>query len=156
MRALIDHARTRLDIMNPYFTDADIVQRVTAAARRGVKVRIVVSETSNNHQASAAFKRHYRTLIDAGVEIWEYPGAVVHAKLMVADDTVVFGTVNLDAWALYRNYEVAMMARSTAAARLFEDRVFGPDIAKSQPGKAPTGIRARLNGWVWDKLAYFL
>jgi phosphatidylserine/phosphatidylglycerophosphate/cardiolipin synthase-like enzyme len=47
--------------MNPYFTDADIVQRVTAAARRGVKVRIVVSETSNNRQASAAFKRHTAT-----------------------------------------------------------------------------------------------
>ena len=34
--------------MNPYFTDADMVQRLVAAAQRGVKVRIVVSETSNN------------------------------------------------------------------------------------------------------------
>jgi cardiolipin synthase len=156
MRALIDRARTRLDIMNPYFTDADIVQRVTAAARRGVEVRIVVSATSNNPQASAALKRHYRALIRAGVEIWEYPGAVVHAKLMVADDTVVFGTVNLDAWALYRNYEVAMMAHSAAAATLFEERVFGPDIARSRAGKPPTGVGAGIKGWLWDKLAYFL
>ena len=141
IRALIDHARTRLDIMNPYFTDADIVQRVIAAAKRGVKVRIVVSETSNNGPASAAFKYHYGALIHAGVEIWEYPGAVVHAKLVVADDTVVFGTVNFDAWALYRNYEDAMMARSPAAARLFEERVFGPDIARSHPGTVPEGPR---------------
>ena len=42
IRSLIDHARTRLDIMNPYFTDQDMIQRVIAAARRGVKVRIVV------------------------------------------------------------------------------------------------------------------
>jgi hypothetical protein len=49
-----------------------------------------------------------------------------------------------------------MMARSAAAATLFEERVFGPDIARSQPGKAPTGLRSRLNAWVWDKLAYFL
>ncbi len=152
----IDHSRTRLDIMNPYFTDADIVQRVIAAAKRGVKVRIVVSEKSNNTQATAALKRHYRPLIDAGAQIWEYPGAVVHAKLVVADNTVVFGTVNFDAWALYRNYEVAMMARSAAAATLFEERVFGPDIAHSHPGKPPTGLRTRLNSWVWDKLAYFL
>jgi phosphatidylserine/phosphatidylglycerophosphate/cardiolipin synthase-like enzyme len=81
---------------------------------------------------------------------------VVHAKIVVADNTVVFGTVNFDAWALYRNYEVAMMARSAAAATLFEERVFGPDIARSHPGKAPTGLRSRLNAWVWDKLAYFL
>ncbi len=156
IRELIDHARTRLDIMNPYFTDADMIQRVIAAAKRGVKVRIVVSQTSNNPQATAAFKRHYRALIHAGAEIWEYPGAVVHAKLIVADDTVVFGTVNFDAWALYRNYEVAMMARSAATATLFEERVFGPDIAKSHPGTPPGSLGARLKGWLWDKLAYFL
>ena len=156
MRVLIDHARTRLDIMNPYFTDADVIQRVIAAAKRGVKVRIVVSETSNNPQATAAFRHHYSALLKAGAEIWEYPGAVVHAKIMVADDTVVFGTVNLDAWALYRNYEVAMMARSPATVALFEERVFGPDIARSHPGKPPTGLVPRLKGWLWDKLAYFL
>ena len=156
IRELIDHARTRLDIMNPYFTDADIIRRVTAAAKRGVKVRIVVSEKSNNTQATSAFKRHYDALLDAGAQIWEYPGAVVHAKLIVADETVVFGTVNFDAWALYRNYEVAMMARSPAAATLLEERVFGPDIAHSHPGKPPSGLRARFNGWLWDQLAYFL
>ena len=142
IRALIDHARTRLDIMNPYFTDADMIQRVIAAAKRGVKVRIVVSETSNNPQATAALKHHYGALIHAGAQIWEYPGAVVHAKLVVADDTVVFGTVNFDAWALYRNYEVAMMARSAAAATLFEERVFGPDIARSHPGHAAEAASA--------------
>jgi cardiolipin synthase len=156
IRTLIDHARTRLDIMNPYFTDADIIQRVIAAAKRGVNVRIVVSEKSNNPQATAAFKDQYRALIKAGAEIWEYPGAVVHAKLVVADDTVVFGTVNFDAWALYRNYEVAMTARSAAAATLIEDRVFIPDIARSQPGTPPHGLGPRVKSWLWDKLAYFL
>jgi cardiolipin synthase len=156
IRTLIDHARTRLDIMNPYVTDADMIQRVIAAAKRGVNVRIVVSEKSNNPQATAALKDHYGALIKAGAEIWEYPGAVVHAKLVVADDTVVFGTVNFDAWALYRNYEVAMMARSAAAATLFEDRIFTPDIARSQPGTPPHGLGPRVKAWLWDKLAYFL
>jgi cardiolipin synthase len=156
IQQLIDHARRRLDIMNPYFTDADMIDRVVAAARRGVKVRIVVSQTSNNPQATAAFKRHYAALLDAGAEIWEYPGAVVHAKLVVADDTVVFGTVNFDAWALYRNYEVAMMARSSAIASLFEERIFGPDIARSHPGTPPGGLGSRLKDWFWDRLAYFL
>jgi cardiolipin synthase len=156
IRGLIDHARTRLDIMNPYVTDADMIQRLIAAAKRGVKVRIVVSESSNNPQATAALKYHYGALIHAGAEIWEYPGAVVHAKLVVADDTVVFGTVNFDAWSLYRNYEIAMMARSPAVASLFEERVFGPDIARSHPGKPPGGLQAWLKDWFWDRLAYFL
>jgi cardiolipin synthase len=156
IRSLIDHARRRLDIMNPYFTDSDMIQRVIAAARRGVKVRIVVSQTSNNAPATAALKYHYADLLHAGVRIWEYPGAVVHAKLVVADDTVVFGTVNLDAWSLYRNYEVAMMARSASVADLFERRVFDPDIARSDPGTPPQGVVSRLEDWFWDKLAYFL
>ena len=155
-RELIDTARTRLDVMNPYFTDADMIQRLVAAARRGVDVRIVVSQTSNNAPATAALKHHYGDLIDAGAHIYEYPGAVVHAKLLVADDTVVFGTVNLDAWALYRNYEIAMMARSPETATLMEQRVFEPDIARSRPGTPPTGLRTRLKDWVWDKLSYFL
>jgi spermidine/putrescine transport system substrate-binding protein len=43
-----------------------------------------------------------------------------------------------------------------AAAKLLEERVFTPDIARSKPGTAPNGLRARLNGWLWDKLSYFL
>jgi len=155
-RELIDNAKRRLDVMNPYFTDADMIQRIVAAARRGVDVRIVVSETSNNAPATAALEHHYGALVDAGAHIYEYPGAVVHAKLVVADDTVVFGTVNLDAWALYRNYEIAMMARSPETATLMEQRVFEPDIAKSRPGTPPTGLRTRFKDWVWDKLSYFL
>jgi cardiolipin synthase len=156
IRELIDHAKTRLDIMNPYVTDADMIQRITAAAERGVKVRLVVSETSNNTQATAALKHHYGDLLGAGVQIFEYPGAVVHAKVVVADNAVVFGTVNLDAWALYRNYEVAMLARSAATAGLLEERLFGPDIARSHPGTVPGGFKAWIEGWVWDKLASFL
>ncbi len=156
IRNLIDHARTRIDLMNPYVTDDDMIQRIVNAAKRGVKVRLVVSKTSNNPQADAALKDHYGELIAAGVQIWEYPGAVVHAKLYVVDDTAVFGTVNLDAWSLYRNYEVAMMARSPAVAEQFEERVFAPDIAKSSAGTTPHGLVTRVKDWFWARLSYFL
>jgi cardiolipin synthase len=156
IRQLIDGAKVRLDLMNPYVTDSDMIQRVIAAAKRGVKVRIVTSQTSNNPQATAALKEHYSSLLAAGVQIWEYPGAVVHAKAVVADDTVVFGTVNFDAWSLYRNFEISMMARSPATVNLFEQRVFTPLIAKSVPGTPPQGLVSRFKDWFWDKLAYFL
>jgi cardiolipin synthase len=156
IRAQIDGARERLDVMNAYLTDDDVVARILAAARRGVDVRIVVSETSNNPQASAALSHRYADLIDAGVEVWELPGTVVHAKVVVADDTVSFGTVNLDSWALYRNSEIAMVARSPAAAALMEQRLFEPDIARSKRGQPPAERRDRVESWFWDKLTYFL
>ena len=95
-------------------------------------------------------------LIAAGVEIWELPGTVVHAKVVIADDVVSFGTVNLDSWALYRNSEIMMLARSAEAAALFEERLFEPDIARSTRGEPPSGTRERLESWLWDKLTSFL
>jgi phosphatidylserine/phosphatidylglycerophosphate/cardiolipin synthase-like enzyme len=80
----------------------------------------------------------------------------VHAKVVVADDVVSFGTVNLDAWALYRNSEIAMIARSAAAAALLEERLFEPDIARSRRGEPPSGRGERLESWFWDRLASFL
>jgi cardiolipin synthase len=155
-RELIDKATARLDLMNPYLTDADMLQRLIAAAKRGVHVRVVVSETSNNKYAESALSHHYRDLIDAGVEVWEYPGAVVHAKIVVADDTVQFGTLNLDAWALYRDFELGMVVEDAATAELFESRVFEPDIARSNPGQPPSGVWDRSTAWLWDKVSYFL
>ncbi len=156
IREQIDGARERLDVMNPYLTDRDMVERLLVAARRGVNVRVVVSEESNNPQATGALKHRYGELTSAGVEIWELPGTVVHAKVVVADDVVSFGTVNLDAWALYRNSEIMMIARSRETAALLEERLFEPDIARSQRGEQPSGTRERLESWLWDKLSYFL
>ena len=156
IREQIDQATRRLDVMNPYVTDRDMYDRILAAARRGVPVRIVVSELSNNRQASAALRHQYDTLRDAGAEIWELPGTVVHAKVVVADDVVSFGTVNLDSWALYRNSEIAVVARSPEAATLFEQRLFEPDIARSKKGEPSSGAKEHVQSWLWDKLAWFL
>ncbi len=156
LREQIDGARERLDVMNPYITDRDMIERILAAARRGVNVRIVVSETSNNKQATAALRHRYADLIAAGAEVWELPGTVVHAKVVVADDVVSFGTVNLDSWALYRNSEIMILARSSDAAAQLEERLFEPDIARSKPGRPPSGTRESLESWVWEKLAFFL
>ena len=156
IREQIDGARRRLDVMNPYVTDADMIGRILAAAKRGVAVRLVVSQTSNNAQATAALKHYYRDLAEAGVELWELPGTVVHAKVVVADDVGSFGTVNLDAWALYRNNEIMMLARSAETAELLEERLFEPDIARSQRGVPPEGGRERLESWLWSTLGSFL
>ena len=152
----IEGARERLDVMNPYLTDRPMIERILAAARRGVKVRVVVSERSNNAPATAALKHRYPDLLGAGIEVWEIPGTVVHAKVVVADDVASFGTVNLDAWALYRNSEIMMIARSAELAAVLEERLFAPDIARARPGRPPAGRRERLDSRLWARLAYYL
>ena len=156
IREQINQATVRLDIANAYLTDHDAIARIVEAAQRGAKVRLLVSETSNNAQASAALRHRYAELAEAGVEVWELPDTVVHAKVVVADDLVSFGTVNLDAWALYRNSEIMMIARSRELAELFEERMFEPDIARANRAEPPTGSRERLECWLWDKLTFLL
>jgi len=156
IREQLDGARERLDVMNPYLTDRDMIDRIVAAARRGARVRVVISKISNNAQATAALKHRYPELLDAGVEVWELPDTVVHAKVVVADDVVSFGTVNLDAWALYRNSEIMMIARSAEAAALIEERLFEPDVARSSAGEPPSTSRERLQSLLWSKLERLL
>ena len=156
IREQIDGARDRLDVMNPYLTDHDIIGRLLAAAHRGVRVRVVVSEASNNAQATAALRHWYPDMFAAGIEVWELPGTVVHAKVVVADDVVSFGTVNLDAWALYRNSEIMMIARDARLAELMEERLFEPDIARCHGGEAPQGSHAVFESWFWSTLSNVL
>jgi hypothetical protein len=45
-----------------------------------------------------------------------------------------------------------MIARSAEAAALFEERLFEPDIARSQPGAPPSDSRERRQSLLWSKL----
>ena len=49
-----------------------------------------------------------------------------------------------------------MLARSAELAARFEERLFEPDIARARPGAPPSAARERLEGRLWDKLAYYL
>ena len=75
---------------------------------------------------------------------------------MIADDIVSFGTVNLDAWALYRNSEIMMIARSADAAALFEERLFEPDIARSKRGGPPSGHARASRAGCGTSSTYYL
>jgi cardiolipin synthase len=153
---LIEGARERLDIMNPYVGDRGMVDRIAAAAERGVSVRMVVPDAVHgNAVAYAAFQYHYDRLLAAGVAIWEYP-ALVHAKALVADDEVLVGTLNLDAWALYRNPEIALHIRDAGVADTFRRDLFEVDIGVSQAGAAAIGRRARLRNAAFERMAPLL
>ncbi len=81
---------------------------------------------------------------------------MAHGKIVIADDWVQLGTVNLDAWALYRNFEIAILARSAQAVARFEARVFEPDIARSRRGTPSSTLRGQLARCLWNMLSYFL
>lgn len=132
-----------------------MLDRVVDAAERGVRVRVLVSEKPDNGPADSALKHHYERLLDAGAEIREFP-MVMHAKVIVADDVAIIGSINYDAWALYRNLEIALMFEDIEVAGDVRATFVEPDIAQSKPGEVPEGLIENIENWFWDKLTYFL
>jgi cardiolipin synthase len=141
--AAMDGASRTLDVVNPYVTDRGMIARMKAAARRGVRVRLFVPADANNWACAAAQHFHHRGLLDAGVEILEYP-TMLHAKAFVRDgEDVLAGTCNLEAWSLRRFFEIDVLVRSTELAVQFEERFSAPAAAVSAPGRAVSGFRER-------------
>ena len=140
----IDGASRTLDVVNPYVTDRGMVGRMKHAARRGVRVRLFVPADANNWACAAAQHFHHRGLLEAGVEILEYP-TMLHAKAFVRDgEDVLAGTCNLEAWSLRRFFEIDVLVRSSELAAQFEERFSAPAVAVSRPGIAATGAKNRI------------
>jgi cardiolipin synthase len=66
-------ARQRIDVAHGYFLpDHGVVRAITAAARRGVQVRLLLAGRSDVPFARAATRSLYRRLFAAGVSIHEW------------------------------------------------------------------------------------
>jgi cardiolipin synthase A/B len=155
IRELIDGAENRLDILNPYLTDQDMVRRVIGAGERGVDIRVVVPGDGNVPPASAALRHRYGDLFGAGVAVYEHE-VVLHAKVLVVDDTVLIGTINLDAWALYRNHEIALMFEDASLAEDARQVMVDDALTRSVPAALPDGRWQRVHDWFWNQMVYFL
>ncbi len=113
----IASARLRLYIANAYFIpDADFVQLLVDAARRGVDVRILTnSEQTDVKTTWLAGRSRYETLLAAGVRIYEYRAATIHAKTFVVDGAwTAVSTMNFDNRSLAYNFVVGLVALDCA------------------------------------------
>jgi len=110
-------AQAQVLIVTPYFVPTnDLLKALRSAARRGVDVRIIVPEKNNHRYAGMASKALYEELLNAGVRIFQRPPPFIHAKALVADDSVaIVGTANLDVRSLELNYETTVLISDAAA-----------------------------------------
>ena len=104
------HARERILAVTPYFVpDAALEAAIRLAARRGVKIDLLIPAVSNHRLADFARNRALRALGRAGVAIHLLP-YMIHAKAVVFDETLALsGSVNLDSRSLLLNYECAVV-----------------------------------------------
>lgn len=119
-RAVWD-ARTEIIIANAYFVPGHRMRAaLLGAARRGVRVRLLVQSRYENFMQYYASRPIYGAMLHAGVEIHEYAPSFLHAKVAVIDGLwATVGSSNLDPLSL-------LLARE--ANVLVEDPVFAGDL----------------------------
>lgn len=103
-------------IANPYFVPGPLILRsLLRAARRGVRVRLLLPARSDVPVVRLISRSTYRQLLDAGIEIYELERELLHAKLMLVDGALtVIGSANLDQRSFHRNFEINAIVRCPA------------------------------------------
>lgn len=130
----VNAAHSSIDITNAYFApDHVALGALERAARRGVRVRLLLpSRHTDAPPTRHAGRSDYGRLLRAGIEIWEYQPAKLHAKTMVVDGKwASVGSTNLTPRSLFFNYEANLNVFDPAfAARMAA--MFERDLERSR------------------------
>ncbi len=139
----------RVRIATAYFLPTRRLRReLRRAARRGTRVQLMLAGKTDVALSQLAGRRLYRSLLRAGVEIYEYQPQIFHPKLIVADNTVYAGSANLDTRSLQINYELLVRVQDEHLAREAA-ALFDSDLRHCRRIDGKTWRRAR--SW-WGKL----
>jgi len=128
---ILNRATSYVHIMTPYLIlDGELETSLRFAAQRGVDVKLILPGIPDKKLAYSLAKRHYKSLYDAGVKIYEYTPGFVHAKVFACDDIkAVVGTINLDYRSLYHHFECATYMYKTDCIKDIE-KDFRETLAK--------------------------
>ena len=131
---LMEGADHHIHIATPYFLpDRALRRALTQAAERGVKISVIVpGRHTDQRWVRLASRRMWGQLLQAGVRIYEYRVAMMHAKVLVCDALwCVLGTTNIDNRSFEHNDEVNVALLDAAVSeRLLQD--YERDIRDSE------------------------
>ena len=119
----IAHARTEVLIANAYFLPGEKLRRALLhATQRGVKVKLLLQGKYEYFMQFHTTKAFYKELTQAGIEIYEYHAAYLHAKVAVIDGRwATVGSSNLDPLSLLLAREANVVVEDEVfAARLHQ------------------------------------
>lgn len=126
----IHSALHHIYLVNPYFSDPDLIQALEAASKRGVEVKILVPAISDNPIHGVLNKQNGERMIAAGAQVYSVDAGkngevFTHAKLITIDGVwTSMGSTNFDTRALENNQELSISVTDPQFAKIVEDRLF--------------------------------
>jgi cardiolipin synthase len=129
----IHSARDEILITTPYFIpNPALLKALKIAVLSGVKVKLLVPETSDSWVVDAAAQSYYFELLEVGVEIYKYTHGFIHAKTMVVDGFLsILGTANFDERSFELNFEINVLIYDEAFAQQVSDS-FSNDLKQAK------------------------
>lgn len=133
-------AKRELVLTTPYFIpDEPLAEALRTAAMRGVRVRLIVPTKVDSLLVQQASQAFFEDLLRASVEIWLFDGGLLHTKSVVVDEELVFfGTLNLDIRSFRLNFELTL---------LVYDQDFAARIGALTDGYLDASDRLSLEDW---------
>lgn len=115
-------AQRNLWLTDAYFVaTTSYVQALGEAARDGVDVRLLVPGSSDVPALQPIVRAGYRSLIEAGIRVYEWNGSMLHAKTAVVDGRWArVGSTNLNIASWATNWELDVVVEDTAFAEAME------------------------------------
>lgn len=154
-------ARRSIHLTSAYFVpDQQTVAALTAAARRGVDVRLVLPGVSDNGIVFQAGHAFYDELLDSGVRIFHLKRAVLHAKTAVIDGNwSTVGSANIDRRSFLHNSELNVIVLGSAfgaemETAFAEDLRGSTELSLQQWRQRP--LLDRLKEWAASLAGYWL
>ncbi len=157
-RKAIGAAREEIMIANAYFLPGRKLRKgLILAARRGVRVRLLLHGRYEYFMQYYATRPVYGALLAAGVEIYEYSAGFLHAKVAVIDGHwATVGSSNLDPLSLLLAREANVVVDDAAFAQdlhaRLEDAMLHGSVQIDPAAYANRPLRQRL----LDALAFGL
>jgi cardiolipin synthase len=161
LHTLFQSATRSIQMTMAYFApDDDMVGELIRAAKRGVRVQLMLPAICDVNALLIAARSFYETLLSAGVEIYERQTVVLHAKTMIIDGRIsVVGSTNLDYRSIEYNLELSAIIRSEQFGcymnDLFaNDMQFARQIKLKEWRRRP--MRDRCVQWAVSRARYLL
>jgi cardiolipin synthase len=142
-------ARRSVLVTNPYFVLDDTMRdAVLRTVQRGVRVEVLVPAVIDHNLVRQASRAQFGDLLRAGIEIYEYTPALLHAKTMVIDGVwATVGSTNLDNLSFAFNDELNLIIYDRTIAQQLE-RSFHEDVQASRrvtyQAWKDRGVKAKL------------
>jgi cardiolipin synthase len=137
-------ATQAIHIITPYFVlDESLQKALMLAVRRGINVNIIVPAHSNHPLTDAVRAVDIRKLHDEGAKIWFYTPTMLHAKVILFDNTLaILGSANFDLRSLLLNFEVSCFIYSKPEIQEISDWIHS--ILAKCTHHTPSGSHTRI------------